>query len=319
MKILKIFGFVAGIHLFALILIFANPGCSSSSKSTPAPSDTVARAEPSASVSLPMAAAEPASSPMTASPIAFNPDAPATATGGSTGSSSGGIRFNPTRPGTPAASTLVTTPVADVTPAQTYTVKANDTLWELGKKFKVPYAEIAAANNIKTSAPLHAGQKLIIPGKAPGANGAASAPAATNGKATSAAGAAAAASSPNGEFKHVVKPNETLSTIAKLYGVTQGKIAVRNNITDPQKIRAGAELIIPDWKPNGSASAKASAKSAPAASGSASTPAASAPAPAASRPVFNLDPAASSPTPASGDIPLIKVEESPMTPAPRTN
>ena len=32
MKILKIFGIVVGIHVFALLLIFANPGCSSSSK-----------------------------------------------------------------------------------------------------------------------------------------------------------------------------------------------------------------------------------------------------------------------------------------------
>jgi hypothetical protein len=30
MKILKIFGIVAGIHAVALLLIFANPGCSSS-------------------------------------------------------------------------------------------------------------------------------------------------------------------------------------------------------------------------------------------------------------------------------------------------
>ena len=35
MKILKIFGIVVGIHLFALILIFANPGCSSTTKPTP--------------------------------------------------------------------------------------------------------------------------------------------------------------------------------------------------------------------------------------------------------------------------------------------
>src|SRR5947209_4624086 len=119
MKILKIFGIVVGIHVFALILIFANPGCSSTSKPTPAPIDTVGRSEPPATVSMPMPVASNA--PMS---VSFNPDAPATAT-----SSSGGVRYTPTRPNTPVAQTLVTAPVTDVTPATTYTVKAGDTLF----------------------------------------------------------------------------------------------------------------------------------------------------------------------------------------------
>ena len=42
MKILKIFGIVVGIHVFALISIFANPVGSSTTKPPPAPHDTVA-------------------------------------------------------------------------------------------------------------------------------------------------------------------------------------------------------------------------------------------------------------------------------------
>src|SRR4051812_40774116 len=126
MKILKIFGIVVGIHVFALILIFANPGCSSTSKPTPAPVDTMHNADAATSgVSVPY------SSPMTVSP-GFNPDAPATAS-----SSSADSRFRPTRPNTPAAGAVTAAPVADVTPATTYSVKAGDTLWELGKKFKI--------------------------------------------------------------------------------------------------------------------------------------------------------------------------------------
>ena len=45
MKILKIFGIVVGIHVFALILIFANPGCSSTTKPTPALADTTSKTE----------------------------------------------------------------------------------------------------------------------------------------------------------------------------------------------------------------------------------------------------------------------------------
>src|SRR5688500_2321743 len=155
MKILKIFGLVAGIHVFALILIFANPGCSSSTKPTPAPVDTVSTsAPPPSSISLPMTPTDSLPAPMASAPITFDPDAPAVAASGSSG------RYVPTRPGTPVASTLVTAPVADVMPATTYTVKSGDTLWELGRTFHVPYAEIAAANNIRASAPLRAGQKL---------------------------------------------------------------------------------------------------------------------------------------------------------------
>ena len=62
MKILKIFGIVAGIHVLALLLIFANPGCSTARKPAPVPSDTVAQDAPvPAAVSVPVpAAAEPA-------------------------------------------------------------------------------------------------------------------------------------------------------------------------------------------------------------------------------------------------------------------
>ena len=39
--------------------------------------------------------------------------------------------------------------------------------------------------------------------------------------------------------------------------VRQGDIAVANNISDPQKIRAGMELVIPGWQAAGGKSGKA--------------------------------------------------------------
>ena len=62
MKLLKIFGIVAGIHAFALVLIFANPGCSSSSKAT-RDSDTLADADSSAVVSVPQLGPSPTNMP----------------------------------------------------------------------------------------------------------------------------------------------------------------------------------------------------------------------------------------------------------------
>jgi LysM repeat protein len=308
MKILKIFGVVVGIHVFALILIFANPGCSSTSKPTPAPTDTVAKNEspPPAPITVPMTQPGQSSSGMTSAPIAFNPDAPAVA--GSASSSAGGSRYVPTRPNTPAASNMVTTPVSDVTPATTYTVKSGDTLWDLGKKFKVPYADIAAANNLKSSAPLHQGQKLIIPSKpgsaatpasststAPtGGNGTAAKPAANN--------SLGASVSTKETVKHVVKPGETLGSIARTYGVRQSEIAVANSISDPNKLKPGTELVIPGWQAAGGANGK-------------SQSGAKAPATTEAKAPPSLIPTEAPKS--SNDVPVIRVDDNPMTPAPK--
>jgi LysM repeat protein len=260
-----------------------------------------------------MASSESMSSPMASAPITFDPNAPAVAS-----SSGGGSRYNPTRPNTAVASTLVAPPVTDVTPATTYVVKSGDTLWELGKKFRVPYAEIASANNIRASAPLHAGQKLIIPGRA--TTTAATAPAATTPAVPAVPAPAPTKASASGNanaVKHIVKPNETLSMIARTYGVRQGEIAVANNISDPQKIRAGTELIIPGWEATGAA------RSTPRSSNprSVDDAAKAAPAQNAPRPIINIldaepaAPAAQSPN----DVPVIQVDENPMTSSPRSN
>ncbi len=287
MKILKIFGVVVGIHIFALVLIFANPGCSSTTKSIPAPSDTLAPDTPP-SVSLPITSTG-------GSALAFNPDAPAMAATGT-----GGVRFNPTRPGTPAASTLTPEPVADVTPATTYTLQGGDNLWSLSKKFRLTTAQLAAANNIRTNAILRPGQKLIIPGKAitPGvATVAETAPVAPRTEAPAAK---------SGEtVKHVVKPGESLSMIAQHYGVRQGDIAVANNISDPQKIRAGMELSIPGWQ-----SASKAGQSAP-------RPAAKSAPSNEPKTIISLEPEPA-PVPAMPQIPIIRIDDSPIAPAPRT-
>lgn len=299
MKILKIFGIVVGVHVFALILIFANPGCSSSTKPKPTPADTAAPAETSPVVTVPSQstvnyepaytapAADNGDSPIVAAPIAFNPDAPAT---------SGGVRFSPTRPNTPAASAVQAQPVADVTPVSTYTVARGDSLWSIAKSHRLTVTELADANNLSTGATLRLGQKLIIPNQPATATPAAPAPAI----------AETPAPKPSAEsVTHVVKAGETLGAIARKYQVTVGEIATANNITDPAKIRPGRELIIPGWK---SPAARANG-------GVTAAPVTTAPTPAAKpagTPLFSL------PTPdqdldaglkKTGDAPVIKVEE----------
>ncbi len=254
MKLLKVFGIVVGIHVFALILIFANPGCSSTSQPAPTAADTVAKPE-AASPTISMPSPSPADSPVAAAPIAFDPNAPAV-------SVSVGIRYSPTRPGTAAAGALEAEPVADVTPATTYTVAKGDSLWTIAKKNHLTVSDLATANNLKAGASVRLGQKLIIPGKAmsPG-----SAAARTADLSTAKAPLAAAAPAPKGSadaVKHTVKPGETLGAIARKYQVKKNDIAVANNITDPAKIYPGMELIIPGWQAPATKSSKSGPKAA---------------------------------------------------------
>ena len=155
MKILKIFGIVAGIHAVALLLIFANPGCSSSSTGKPPATAYAAPApaDPTPTITAPVTATDPA-------PIA------APVTGAADTTNFGGAAFYaPTRPGNPAVSALVAQPVSGVTPATTYTVAHGDSLWSIAKKNHLKVSELAAANNLHSGATLHLGQKLLIPSK----------------------------------------------------------------------------------------------------------------------------------------------------------
>ena len=260
MKLLKVFGLVVGIHVFALILIFANPGCSSTSQPAPTAADTVAKADaPSPTISVPTTTAS--DSPVITAPAGFDPNAPAVAV-------SAGIRYSPTRPGTPAAGALEAEPVADVTPVSTYSVAKGDSLWTIAKKNHLTVSDLAAANNLKAGASVRLGQKLIIPGKAmtPVSAAAKTAKTAELGAAKApAAGAVTHASTD--AVKHVVKAGETLGAIARKYQVKMGDLAAANNIADPAKIHPGMELIVPGWQTpptkSGKTGPKAAASTAP--------------------------------------------------------
>jgi LysM repeat protein len=294
MKIIRVFGVVVGIHLFALMLIFANPGCSSTSKPAPTPADTAAAASPAAPVvSVPLSGGSSAAteSSLTAAPLGAEPMSNAI----------GGVRFTPTRPGTPAASALEAAPMANVTPATTYVVVKNDNLSSIAKKNHITVTELAAANNIKVGQSLRLGQKLIIPGKAP-AVGTPTSPAAAPAKALTPS--ANAALKPAGDaVSHTVKMGESLGAFARKYGVRQGDIAVANNITDPQKITAGQNLSIP--APTAANKAKITGKAADTAK-----------APEPMKPLFVVPPVEqdldAGLKPATGaEVPIIKVEEAP--------
>lgn len=282
MKIIKIFGAVLALHGLAFLLIFANPGCSSTKKA-PLTADTAAvapsaPAAPMINLSVPAAAISLSPNPG-AAPAGFDPDAPAV---------SGMERYSPRRPGPESAAPA---PAKEETPAKTYTVAGGDSLWTIAKKNDISVSELSRANNLTSNAVIRPGQKLVIPTKNAPASAAAAGsnanpsgpsyrvkanetlagiakragvPAATlrelNALKTDAlrvgqdlklppgvtVGPEAPAQKPSeNAVTHVVQPGETLETIARKYGLKTGELGAANNISNPALIRAGVSLVIP--------------------------------------------------------------------------
>lgn len=309
MKLLRVFGLVAGVHALALLVILANPGCSTAVKAPPVPSDTVLRSAdapppapaPSSRAAVyvsPPESVRPVNAPVTPPPAgAMAGPAPADV-------SPATVRFVPTRPGTPVAGALAAEKVSEVTPAATYVVRPGDSLWTIARKHKLAVSDLTAANGLAANAALQPGRKLVIPSKsAPVAPGAPSTGGVPAPKAAEPAPAPKVAAD---GVRHVVQSGETLGVIARNYGVRSADIAVANRITDPARIRAGTELVIPGWQAVNGKAAKAPAAPAPAA-----TSAAPAPVAAPSVPVLTTEPA---PAPA---IPVIRIDDGPVSPAPK--
>ncbi|MBM3842890.1 MAG: LysM peptidoglycan-binding domain-containing protein [Verrucomicrobia bacterium] len=304
MKLLRVFGLVAGVHALALLVILANPGCSTAVKAPPVPSDTVLRsadapppapapaALPGGYVSPPESV-RPVNAPVTPPPAG----AMAAAAPAPDDVSPATVRFVPTRPGTPVAGALAAEKVAEVTPASTYVVRPGDSLWTIARRHKLAVSDLTAANGLAANAALQPGRKLVIPSKS--APVAAGAPSTGGVAAPKAAEPAPAPKVAADGVRHVVQSGETLGVIARNYGVRSAEIAVANRITDPARIRAGSELIIPGWQAVNGKAAKAPAA------------AAAAPAPAAPPAVPVLT---SEPAPA---VPVIRIDEGPVSPAPK--
>ncbi|MEZ4725749.1 MAG: LysM peptidoglycan-binding domain-containing protein [Caldilineaceae bacterium] len=102
-----------------------------------------------------------------------------------------------------------------------HVVQPGETLYGIAQKYGVDANAIASVNNIVNRNQLRVGQKLLIPG-------------------ISQREAAAAL----GRI-HIVQSGESLSAIAQLYGVSAQEITSFNNISNPDTIYVGQELIIP--------------------------------------------------------------------------
>lgn len=102
-------------------------------------------------------------------------------------------------------------------PGGIYTVRANDTLWDIATRYDVTVAQLTAANPNASPEALRPGQALTIPTKTPVVFGAV----------------------------YAVKPDDTLWDIASRYGLFVNDLLAANPGVDPQRLRIGQALRIP--------------------------------------------------------------------------
>ena len=112
---------------------------------------------------------------------------------------------------------------------QEHLVQPGENLYRIALRYGVGMEAIIKANNLADPRRIFAGQRLIIPNFDP-------APEVVENPTVASAPA-----------YHTVRRGETLDTIARLYGLTREQILKSNNISNPNLIYAGQQLLV--WGP----------------------------------------------------------------------
>jgi LysM repeat protein len=130
--------------------------------------------------------------------------------------------------------TEASSPVASPT-LGIHVVQAGDTLSGIARLYGTTVDAIVEANDLGSAeAIIEEGQELVIPSAPP--------PVPT---AEGTVGPASTPSSTVGQKIHVVQEGETLSEIARMYGVTADELAQANGLDNPNAISVGQALVIP--------------------------------------------------------------------------
>ena len=110
-----------------------------------------------------------------------------------------------------------------------HVVQFGETLYGIAMHYGVPAQSIAAANNIYNPDLIYAGQRLVIPGSTmPGPS---------------------PMQPPPASGVYIVQLGDTLSSIAYRFGTTVSALMYANNLTNPNYIYAGQQLVIPGGQP----------------------------------------------------------------------
>jgi LysM repeat protein len=121
-----------------------------------------------------------------------------------------------------------------------HVVQPGETLTTIAARYGVNFLTLVEVNGLESPDTLAEGTELLIPGVTAPASST-DATAGDGATSTQDAGGTAVQST----VTHVVQPGETLSTIAADYGIDATDLAAANNLTNPNMLRAGQQLIIP--------------------------------------------------------------------------
>lgn len=110
----------------------------------------------------------------------------------------------------------------------THVVQPGENLFRIAQQYGTDVNALAAANAITNTWQIYAGQTLIIPGTTQTNTAPIEAPPATTGS----------------PIYYTVQRGDQLWRIAQLYGITSDELARLNNITNPNMIYAGQQLIV---------------------------------------------------------------------------
>jgi len=106
---------------------------------------------------------------------------------------------------------------------QAYVVQPGDTLLRIAARNNVSVSQLASPNGLRWNSWIYVGQRLTIPGSAPG-----SAPSSSSGA-------------------YVVRPGDTMLRIAARHGVSVSQLASANGLSWTSWVYAGQRLVIPGW------------------------------------------------------------------------
>ena len=139
----------------------------------------------------------------------------------------------------PAPITPEPTAAAEAAPAPsptpiTHVVQAGESLSEIARIYGTTVEAIVQANQLQNANVIREGQVLLIPSST-----------STTPSEEATTIPVPTPSSSVGQRVHVVQQGETLSEIARTYGVTAEEIAQANGIDNPNAISVGQALVIP--------------------------------------------------------------------------
>jgi peptidoglycan endopeptidase LytE len=151
-------------------------------------------------------------------------------------------------PAAPQPQTVVVSPAPSAAAASgqtfTYTVVAGDTLLTIATRFGTTPEAIAQLNSLADPNALTLGQKLQIPGAGAAAQGTGG----TGGAAASgsqSSGGTTGGATAGGTGSYTVQAGDTLGAIARRFGTTVTELVRLNNITNPDALKVGQQLVVP--------------------------------------------------------------------------